>query len=1123
MEIKDTYDSISDPFQGDRVLRLQSIPAGARIRRATATITPRSASPPPAEPFTEVIDFTSSPPVLWGAIRSTGQVPQIVSWAEVDFHARRTLAKVEGDHIQGCKLQADFGGVYVEINQVGGIKTPNANDDFVVGPFPADLPGLTITKFKLTGAPTAAPIIRKVTIRSVPTNISLRFGQMPAFWMRVGEMTQPETTPDFALALQAFVADAQAENGFYNVPLIIHSDSIARLQIDLNIEVVIEENALSGLNSVALPFNFSRAPGVATEVLQLALPMNSKLSPLASRALVTGNFAETRIAYDPMEKVAGQAGSPVGFLQSVAPIQKIRIAPNSAQAQPVSFDRELSATAIDLLLEVKETARLRLDLREDLDGKPGPASLLPKAVDFEVPGPVGLENPANSTALSKWTSIVLPAEFQFKASDAQTRRRYWIVVQSVEGEAQWSVAGAKDAPNLIERIGVQHTTADGLSWRESSAPQVIGGLTAFFRLRRKPERFEMPIALQIGAGEQAVRVSLDRFAPTGSVNLALNFDDFNKGLDEHLKKRAPICREASHLLNGGFQQWIGIKDAVPLSEVPTDQPAEWTLTAGSVKRYQASEGATSFAVLGLRISEGNSDGDVEEFQFEGLQSALSQVTPVIASCTYDFSFEAIASDDDAVAEIFWLGETCGAATPEPVRVPIQTLLQVSKNIPTVSISNADEFLKTGVSVLQLHRVRVTAPLATQQAEVRFSVPEGVLAIISNVSLVSTTETVVNGDFRMLEEKKPVGWALLSGSSQSLSTLSQPRATTFDNTQSTRDSFEIMQTIAIKPDQPFTLTVNKGETKLPATQGALPRVEVRWLKADNSKTGQPVVLELDAASFNARSASGASPSDAANAEIHIIIPPQAFQEIESISLGFPTRTIIPVTFVAQAPGELTISGWQIGFEGEPGTRPPIPPRGLCAPTPPGNRPGETSNDKCFCKGCGSHKPIVNAGMMETVSGTPALIGQCASCGDEMISFGGRPVAGATRLPVRGIITPQPIFITATAVAPTVAPITPAPALVETAPTPMAIADSQPIIQPPPGQSPPDQPAGAELPPITTVKGIGKQRAEQLVEHGIASLETLAAALPEQVAQVKGISEAQAAKLIAQAKTLVGAAQ
>lgn len=1158
MEINDRYDGTDDPFQGDRVLRLATIPEGARIRRATAMITPRSA-PIPAELFTESIEFSpaSTLSTKWGATKSrAGDL-----WIEVDFHARRTLARVSGTNFfldtQKDTLQVDFGGAYVEINRAGGIKTPSDADSFELSSDTNQpLPGLTVNKFKITNTTIGSgPDVTSVTIRSVPTNISLRFGETPSFWTRVGEMTQAETSPDFTLALQAFLADAEPENGFYNVPLIVHSDSIARLRIDLDIQFDVEENALSGLNSVALPFEFGRSPNVETQVLQLNLPMNARLSPRASRARLQGNFAETRIVYDPMEKVARQTDSPVGFVQSVAPIDKIRIAPNAAQAQPVSFNRELSATAIDLLLEVKQTARLQLNLREDLDGKPGPASLLPNAVEFEVPGPAGLENTAEPPVVSKWISVVLSADFKFKASDALTPTRYWIVVQSIEGEAQWSVAAAKDAPNLVEPIGIQRSTEDGLSWREAVAPKVTGPLTAFFRLRRKPDRFEMPIALQIGGGNEAVRVSLERFAPTGAVNLDLDFDDFDEGLKEHLKKRGPVCSDADHIRNGTFEDWISVVD-IPVivntlavisqpANSSTDQPSEWTLTAGSVKRYPLLnqsdvEAEDHFAVLGVRIDP------TSTFEgFKAVQSALSQVTPVIESCTYDFSFEAIALSEDAVAEIFWLGETCTAVAPEPVRVPIKTVelntnASSTLNFSTMSTAALNAPLTRNLP-FPLHRVRVSAPAGAKQAEVRFSVPDGVVAAIDNVSLKGTTETVANSDFRLSEGNKPAGW--LSTPTGALPDTLPTGTLKFENSGSSR--VDIMQIVTVKPDQPFTLTVKKGATA-PGLRSALPRVETHWLRADGSETGPPVVLELDPASFSALSASGASPRDAAQAEIHFLVPSGASQEIESISLTFPTRTVIPVSFVAGAPGELIITDWQIGFEAAPVTRPPIPQGGLCTATPPNSLPGETSDDHCFCQCCDSHQRMTSTVAMQTDNGTPAILGLCANCGDETISFSGKLVPGAPKLSNQEMLNPQPIFISETPVEaepavprvepvpaqiePALAKIEPAlaqiePALALIAPALAPVEPALALIEPVPAQveptSSPIEPAPApiELPSITSVKGIGPKLAQQLVRRGITSLETLAAALPNQVADVKGISEAKASEFIAQARKLI----
>ncbi len=1104
MKLNDRYDGSTDPFQGDRVLRLRRIPAGARIRGATATITPVQSDPgdpQDTEPFTERVSFTGAVG-QWGATKSKAGE----SWVEVDFHARRTLASVSGTNLVDATLQVDFGGAYVEINSAGGIKTSSDSNPFELTlNTNQPLPGLTVNKIKITNSlaaptPGSGPDVAVVTIRSVPTNLTLRFGEAPTFWTRVGEMTAPEKTPDFALALQAFLTDAEPENGFFDVPLIIHTDSIARLRIDLEVEFVVEESALGGLNTVALPFDFSGAPNVETKALELALPMNARLSPRASRARIIGAFAETRIAYDPMEKVTTQTGSPAGSVQSLAPADKVPIAPGMAQAQPVSFDSEISAVAIDLLLEVKETARLQLDLREDLDGKPGRISLLPKPIAFDVPGPVGLEDAARASAAPKWRSVALPAEFKFKASETQTPRRYWIIAQSLENQALWSVAAAKDAPNLKEAIGMQRSTEDGLAWRETAAPQVAGALTAFFRLRRRPDRFEMPIALQIGQGDEAVRVSLDRFAPTGNVDFALNFDDVNRGLEEHLRKRAPICNQVEHILNGDFEQWI-VDNASSNSEsqfvVVVGQPVEWNLSAGSVMRFSLPVNQSNGQPKAQLAALGPRPNNQSPKLFDSVESALSQVTPVIASCAYDFSFQAIATDTDAVAEIFWRGSSCQAVEADPARIPIKVFPQINTNqiepgallsIPSSIFSPTSAAFV--INSLQLHRARVTAPAGAEQAEIRFSVPEGVIAFIDNVSLMSTAETIANGDFRQIDKNQITNWMVLSGSSNGISLV---RPIKFDNSGNPAP-FEIAQSIAVKPDQFFTLSVVKRETQ-PSAQGALPGVELRWLNDGGVEIGAPVALELDQASFGALLASGVSPPDATQAEIHIIVPPGASQEIENLSLSFPTRTLIPVTFVAQAPGELSVADWQIAYEEAPVTRPPIPPRGLCAPTPPGQIPGETGAGQGFCKCCDSQRPMADAVPMRTANNAPALVGRCANCSDDMISFSGIFSPGAPRLLARATIPPQPLIIAAE-------PAKPAPAPADVS-----------VPQPSP------QPERIESPPITAVKGIGEKMAGRLASIGIGSLEDLAEATPERITEVKGISEDQAARFIAEARELL----
>src|SRR5882724_7921393 len=122
MKQRDSYDGSDAPFQGNVVLRLRSIPVNARILKVTATVTPIS-DKGGTEPFTELIDFSGSIGDL-GTTKSNPRSqpdPAPPLWVEVDFHTRRTLAKVEGVRLEDAGLQVDFGGgAYVAINQVGG-------------------------------------------------------------------------------------------------------------------------------------------------------------------------------------------------------------------------------------------------------------------------------------------------------------------------------------------------------------------------------------------------------------------------------------------------------------------------------------------------------------------------------------------------------------------------------------------------------------------------------------------------------------------------------------------------------------------------------------------------------------------------------------------------------------------------------------------------------------------------------------------------------------------------------------------------------------------------------------------------------------------------------------------
>jgi hypothetical protein len=246
MQLSDFFDGSADAFEGDWTLLWRSLPANARVIKATVRLMPAAAAA--GTLFEEIITLGSTNIGTFGTTKATG-----TDFVEVDFHKRRTLGSVTGDNVTNANLQVDMGGVYLEINVKGAIKNGAGDPVF---PVPADgtLPGLTVSKFKLTQ--TGNLDVSQVTIHSVPTNVTLRLGAMPPFWTRVGEMTQSETSPDFAPILQTFLATAQVENGFYTIPLALHSDAVARLSAELEVEYLVEQSTGPiGLNEVALVFD----------------------------------------------------------------------------------------------------------------------------------------------------------------------------------------------------------------------------------------------------------------------------------------------------------------------------------------------------------------------------------------------------------------------------------------------------------------------------------------------------------------------------------------------------------------------------------------------------------------------------------------------------------------------------------------------------------------------------------------------------------------------------------------------------------------------------------------------------------------------------------------------------
>lgn len=530
MILHDRYDGREAPFDGDRELLSRHLPADARIVSARATVTPVDLTDG-REPFVETIRFQGNTGD-WGATKARlAQADSIPGFVEVDFHARRTLAGVQGSDIDEAELQVDLGGAFVVVGANGAVGIPDSS--FLLSGNSAPLPGLTVTRFRLTGDGT--PDVTSVRVRSLPSNVTLALRGRPSFWFHVGELITPQTTTDFVTVLAAYLPEAEIRDGYYLLPFVLHADGISRLEVVLEIEYVRTASVLpNGLAEATLPFAFGSLPASST-ALALSLPGNAALARGGSVGRALGTFEGTRVAFGPTGEIEAERSATV--------------TPAVSLAQPVELSGTVETVAVDLLLgAVQREARLKIDLLEDLDGKPGGRSLWPAAVPFAI-------TPETVPGGTAWISVALPQPFQIKAGTPG-----WLVLQSLDGEADWKILPAEAASP-----GLHRTDDGGLSWRKA----VVGDpQAALLRLRDQPKDFRMPIELQVGTGDKARCVSLRRLDPQRRVEIPFDLPEIEDAFDKALAEAAPIgCPRGEHLADGSFEQWVKVGDRLGEAQV----------------------------------------------------------------------------------------------------------------------------------------------------------------------------------------------------------------------------------------------------------------------------------------------------------------------------------------------------------------------------------------------------------------------------------------------------------------------------------------------------------------------------------------------------------------------------
>ena len=551
MQLHERYDGLDDPFEGDRTVVWCSLPQHAIVTRATLTVAPPQ--PPGAGIVTETLRFGSAGPAYGATIRDAGN-----SSVEIDFHARRRAVAFSGLSVSATStLAVDIGGgVFLAVGPDGSIPpaTPGTSYNLVS----QTLPGVDALRLRLGGT-SAATRFDAVTVAivSAPSNVSLRFGSLPPFWSKTGVLASASTTPDITPALQRALAGATVVAGFYVIPIAVHSDTLGRLALTLDVEYLGASPLIGpGLREVLLPYDSATVANTDPRALYATVPAGARIVSPQTALQLRGAFDASRVAQGPTGPTAHSA--------------TVECSPMLVLAQAMVVTTLVDISAVDLYIGASSpSARLAIDLRADVQGsfadrngkpydqpgKPGTISLLAK--------PASCSLTADAAGQFHWVTVALAAPARVAAGT-----RIWLVVQALDSGT--ATLGLADSTDTSSAAGLLQQSADaGFSWRLAGTAQPL-----LARLRTLPGQFSMPIEFAVGQGTRLQRAGLAAYDALGKIDMVVDRPDIAAAVQGYLAQVAPPqCSTQELLQNPDFAQWSAQGGGLGASTV---------LTAGTV-------------------------------------------------------------------------------------------------------------------------------------------------------------------------------------------------------------------------------------------------------------------------------------------------------------------------------------------------------------------------------------------------------------------------------------------------------------------------------------------------------------------------------------------------------------
>ncbi len=1032
MILNDRFTGKDVLFKGNRSLLLRRIPHDAKITNARANIIPVT-SDGSIGPSEDDITFNNNRGDNGEALTRVNQTP---GWVEIDFHRRVTLISVSGTNLDGATLQVDIGGgTFIEVNPNGAFKAPGDGDFSLTGVFHL-LPGLTVNRIKLTQDAGLSLTISNVRVRNIANNVSLRIGESPPFFSQPGDLVSQQSTIEFSELLQASLSELKAEGGFFELPFNLHSDRLTRLELEINIELLNQQQVLPpGINEVQLPFAYNAVSESKSNKHALSIPVGARIVSEGTGVKIEGSFANSKIVFGSFDELDNDLQL-VDVDSGITQAQAFIVAA-SATASLNNQQQDVAVDGIDLLLtSVSQQVTLQLDLRADLDGKPDNKSLLSQVEKFNI----DIDNVATPT----WTNIALNAPITLLLNNQDNNdKRYWLLIQSLDGAAQWSVGASK----LNTFAGLQQSKDGGMSWRETTVSNLEGRPEAQFRLRQNSETFHIPVEVKIGSNEQAKRLNLAQFEPLGQINFALNSEQLSNTINEFLQDSEQLsCPQGEQLANSEFELELDLNVFTLVS---------WEHTGGSIQPVGS-------PLSGITLSD------------DTLISGLSQTVPAVANCHYELATRAIISGADSRIELIWSGDSC-----DPIRTDELILLEKNTQSSFGLLTPVYSLLVIAPDIFTpVYRLRVIAPELATQVEVRLITPSNSSAFFDSVSLIASPQAIANFDLQEINKSGFVGWTILPENAFENNILNVrffDGALQITNSSTFLQPAALSQSIDLVAKKQFDLTFNGTSTINGTAPEGFPEIRLKFSSDKGESRVNQLLIKPDSSTTHVLS--GTIPESVSKAEIQLVIPRDTTLSVANVSFNSVELRDVPITFLSEAPGNLTVSDLTVGYELPQAPLPEIPMSGLCVATPADTAPGDqcedgkcAKSDKSYCSNCRKQAVIKDAQAFRLINNQSTLIGYCENCRQPLVQNGGIPVAETTLVPIRQIDRSR-----------------------------LEIDDSQIAL--------------------SEVDYVGKVRTQILNENGITRITQLAKADPKMLMEILEISDGLAESLVSQATKLL----